>query len=246
MNVVSMLKKSLLLLTVGLMIDVGQAFPSSIKGEMYDEGTIAQFHPIGFSDDRRVFAFEVYGEIAEYGSFSRIYILDTEKNILVSGRPIGTEEAELDLERPLFQVRLDTWKKAAPLIAQYQADKGYTKILAYNPETEINDKSNILKYRMEGFSNEFYEIQLKPKEFPTNAACSSVPLGFSLKMSAPIEKIIYQDKNLPEGRTCVLRYELVAVIGNYSATPMIAMIKATSDTHDESWIAIPFAEVPER
>jgi hypothetical protein len=241
-----MLKKSLLLSMFSLMINVGQALPSSIKGEMYDEGTNAQFHPIGFSDDKRVFAFEVYGEIAEYGSFSEIYILDTEKNILVTGRPIGTEEAELDIERPLFQVRLDTWKKAAPLIAQYQADKGYTKILAYNPATEINDKSNILKYRMEGFSNEFYELQLKPKEFPGNAACSGVPLGFSLQMNAPVEQIIYQDKSLPDGRTCVLRYELVAVIGNYSATPMIAMIRSTSDIHDESWIAIPFPEVPER
>jgi len=240
-----MLKKFPLLLLLLATISPTQAWSSSINGESYDEGTIAQFHPIGFSEDKKIFAFEEYGEVYEYGTFSRIYLLDTEKNTFLPGTPVGTKDSELDDLVPLFQVRLNTWTKAAPLIRKYAVDEAYTKLFAYNPVSEINDKSNILKFRMEGHSNDLYEIQLKPKKFPAVANCPSAPLGFSLEMNAPAKQMIYEDKSLPESRNCVLRYELIAVVGNYGGTSMIAMIKGTSDVHDESWIAIPFAEVPE-
>ena len=240
-----MVTKLHVLLTLLATLAPVQAMASSIHGESYDEGTLAVFHPIGFSEDRKIFAFEEYGDISEYGPFSRIYLLDTEKNILLPGTPIGTKESELDDMIPLFQVRLNTWTKAAPLIKKYGADESYPKVLAYNTVTAINDKSNVLTFRMEGFSNELYELQLKTKTFPAVADCPSAPLGFSLEMKAPAKQVIFEDTRLPENRLCVLRYELVAVIGNYQATPMIAMIRGTSAFHDESWIAIPFAEVPE-
>jgi len=94
-----------------------------------------EFH--GFSGDLEYCAFEVYGE-AEYGEpcgpYSRIYIIDVDKNIYAM-KPIILNSN--DYEADILDVRLNNFKKAYPFFKKYhinQNSKG--TLLFYNPRND--------------------------------------------------------------------------------------------------------------
>jgi predicted secreted protein len=217
---------------------------------------IAAFQSIGFSSDGTVFAFEEYG--IQDGSgfpYANIYVLDTVHDTYVA-KPVRILLKE---ENNLANARKMAMDKARSLIEKYHLDRDPGNLVAFNPVTEESDKPDAIRYFRSPMIppvGEIYGLKLDRIDLPVTPECKpydTVNIGFRLSVTSdngkPVNRVVHEDKSIPESRGCPNGYRLGGVITPMtSGGPHIAMVQVNTfgfEGSDGRWIAVPVTFTPE-
>lgn len=215
---------------------------------------IAGIHPLGFSSDGTVFAFEQFG--VQDGSgfpYAEIFVINTVNDTYVAGTPV---RVRLDDEsRTVTDARRQAHEKAAPYLAPatFAADPGHW--VAFNPVSELSSAAAELRYVAFPSETQFgtrYTLQLETFNEPPSARCKDLVdevTGFRLKLSEDenpaSQRLVYEDKTIPASRNCPGGYRLGGVITHFPAegSPLHMVLVMTYsygfEGRDGRWIAIP-------
>ncbi len=217
---------------------------------------IAAFQSIGFSGDGSVFAFEEYG--IQDGSgfpYASIYVVDTISDTYIAS-PVHILLKE---ENNLANARKMAMDKARPLIEKHQLDHDPGNLVAFNPVTEESDRPDEIRYfrfPMIPPAGDIYGLKLDRIDLPVTPQCKpydTVNIGFRLSVTLqngkPVNRIVHEDRMLPESRGCPNSYRLGGVITPMtSGGPHIAMLQVNTygfEGSDGRWIAVPVRFTPE-
>jgi predicted secreted protein len=215
-------------------------------------GDSAQLHVIGYSADGHIFAFEEYGVLdGSGGAYSNYFFVDTRTDSFLAGTPIRLGGG--DDNSSMASIREAARAKAAGLIQQYNLEDNPGYLLTYNPISEVESDPHRVRYY--GFPSnpprsQSYTMVLTEKPFPASKDCLNMTgsfTGFTLALtealSAPANRVVYEDKQIPASRRCPNGYRIGAVVaGETDNAPMVAMIQVSSfgfEGNDERWIAVP-------
>lgn len=218
-------------------------------------GDYANFQPIGFSSDGKVFAFEEYG--VEDGSgfpYSTVYLLDTRADSFLPGSPVRARD-ETD-GGTLQRARRDSRRRAAPLIDAYRLADTPGTLVAFNPITEVDADPHRLRYASFPADAPFrktYRLEIKEKAFAANGICKDLLetiKGFSLLMTEkagkPASDVLHDDARIPESRRCPTGYRIGGVVtrvnddGSEVHVVMVLVLSLGFEgTTDGRWIAVP-------
>ncbi|MFB2553239.1 DUF2259 domain-containing protein [Ensifer soli] len=223
-------------------------------------GDIASLQPIGFSSDGKVFAFEEYGIQDGSGfGYSNIYVLDTVEDRFMPGAPVRIVIQE-EGERGLNRARREARRAAAPIIDAYRLPDHPGRLLAFNPETEVDSAPHALAYDMfpsEGPSGRSTRLALEEKTFPADGPCKDVVesvRGFRLVMTEREGKaaglVIADDTRVPASRQCPTGYRIGGVMAFDDDTGMttqvvFVLVKSVGfEGSNGRWIALPVPATP--
>lgn len=176
-------------------------------------GDFAEFRPIGFSKDGKVFAFEEFG--VQDGSgfpYANRFYIDTESDAYLPGTPV---RVRLDDETAsIAQARAEAARAAAE-IAETD-DPGI--FAAFAPATERGNDGYSLSYQsfaIEPFPGGAYTVVLNGKPLDAGGHCAGLGeefRGFRLEMTekngAPVSIVLHEDSSIPASRNCPLSYRL--------------------------------------
>jgi predicted secreted protein len=184
-------------------------------------GDYASRDVIGFSPDGQYFAFEQYG--VQDGSgfpYSEIFIIDTGNDSWVKGSPVKVliDNESQDVEA----ARERAASEAASLLNRHSiSDPG--EHLASNPRAELSaDPHEIavnIAHQMTPPVEEPVRFTIDEKT-QNSAPCSAftdMVKGFTLTMhSGGDERVLHEDKRLPESRGCPLGYAFADIYRHVS------------------------------
>ncbi len=215
---------------------------------------------IGYSKDRRYFAFEQYGDQDGSGfPYSDIFVIDISNDTWVKGSPFRVMIE--DEEKSISDARRKSAELAKPLLAQLNIEET-AQVLVANPFTEYG--ANRLMVRFDRYYNSMgsyaedarrgiFEMQVKSIALPQPSNCLEpdfVGMGMELTLrnrESGKSKSIVRDDSIPMSRNCPLDYDIEAI---YAPTgflngpdPLIALIGVYTrgfEGSDRRFIAVPF------
>lgn len=213
-----------------------------------EPGSLEAGHParelIGFSEDARYFAFEVYGyEPVANSPFAERYVLDTQTNDMVGGSPFrqqlwGTETYD-DYEPPtelppgglLEVVRTDVETEAAPALEALGVTVGTGNLVVSNLPTEIARNAEFAT--LAGYPMQTSGMRIELQEFvaelaePDRCLSGYGPFaGIALTLSAADGTILdeWRDDTIPSHRFCPTRYLISDVVLSPDSSVAVVII----------------------
>lgn len=212
----------------------------------------AMFDLIGYSQNGRYLAYEVYGYRGEDAlPFSEVHLLDTVERRWVIGSPIIVEASKAGTS--IDETRREARDRAAGLIADFQVARP-AFLAAFNGDGSIGSEPNQLRFGIPGpgGSAPAVEFTLDLSTFATIAAgpCAGLmdelPKGFRLDISSFGQtSSIYEDGSLPRSRGCPSSYRILAVVLPYRAVDMTSAVAiVVADNHSDAWSYRSFVPVP--
>ena len=219
-------------------------------------GDAAQFDPIGFSGDGRLFAYEEYG--IQDGSgfpYDNIYLVD-----LIEDKWVGTPvRVRLDDET----ATLTAARTKAMAEARAMLDKAAlvlpAEILLMNANGEVGASGTEVSFGLFGNGLEpvrdTFKLSLATFASTTTEPCASYGMddpvkGFALTLADADGNgaEIHRDASVPASRGCVSDYRIHAVVTPFpsglGASPMVGVISAYSlgfEGPDRRFVTIPIA-----
>jgi Predicted secreted protein len=182
-------------------------------------GDYAEFRPIGFSPDGKVFAFEEFG--VQDGSgfpYANRFYIDTETDEYLKGTPI---RVRIDDEAATVgAARAKAAAEAAAIEASSKAAADPGIFAAFAPVPERGNDETFLRYQAAPitpypFPGGAFSVELSQKPLKPPASCEAldVPIqGFMLHMKekegASSDLFLHVDDGIPESRNCPLSYAL--------------------------------------
>jgi predicted secreted protein len=221
-------------------------------------GDAAKLNVIGFSADRKYFAFEQYGQQDGSGfSYSDIFITDIETNTWVKGTPLRfqAESEEVTIE----VARKSSANAADPLLLKYKVDQ-IAEVIAANPMTEV-----VVTRKTVTFDTGFvgvplpldrtvegrFELNLTTSAFPATEKCPTEDgkvSGFALRLTNTITNAItiaYEDAKIPDSRQCPIDYDIETIVSyrdlkdEPAYVAMISVYSLGFEGPDRRFIAVP-------
>ncbi|MFB9950908.1 DUF2259 domain-containing protein [Rhizobium puerariae] len=215
---------------------------------------IASIHPIGFSADGQIFAYEEYG--IQDGSgfpYANIYALDLAKDTYLPGTPLRVrlEDNDATIAKARWQARND----AEALIETHELANHPGELVAFNPITEVDEAPHRLRYRSMPVLPPVGEpntLVLEEVPQPLDPRCEGLAeksvafrLRFTERDGKPVDDAVHEDQRVPLSRGCVGGYRLGGVVSG--ATPggtgievaLVLVLSAGFEGQDGRWIAIP-------
>ena len=219
----------------------------------------AKFHPLGYSPDGRYFAFEQYGVQDGSGfTYADVFVLDTVADAWAEGTPINVLKEEESINPR--SARVAAAEKAAPVFHTLSITEP-ADVLAANPFTEVvADRRRITfhnhyNYAMGMFGNPedqgTFSLVLTEVPVPVPKTCDIEDgiKGFRLALrenKKSLEKIVHEDKVLPDSRGCALGYDIEAIIAPSNVeevkrlVAVIGVYRRGFEGADRRFIAVPF------
>lgn len=251
MNRLSRLRSSLIAsLAMVLALACGAAFAASEASDALLTG-VPDRKVIGFSEDGRYFAFEVFGfEPIADAPFAEIYVLDTATNEMVGGSPFRrqpwTAETRSQNELPagipagelLERVRNETQSLAMSAIAELgiagEVDRTAWRFLVSNTLTEIaRDAEFVLEV---GFPLPTHGLVLELEEFDAPlqdtercVAMAGPYAGIALALMDEGGDLLdrWRDETIPWHRFCPVAYRIRDVIIFNAVEPNVLVVILT-------------------
>ncbi|WP_250942136.1 DUF2259 domain-containing protein [Allorhizobium sonneratiae] len=217
-------------------------------------GDIAAVHPLGFSADGSVFAFEEYGiQTPSNTAYSNIYAINLNNNTFLPDTPVRLRGE--DGKGGLAAIRQQSADKVAQMVSQYDFKDHPGEMVAFNPVSEAGVDPHSLSYRLRAtmpLTGQPYTLTLEELDEGAPAACKDeapVIKGFRLRMTqiagAKQDKVVYEDGHVPASRRCPTGYRLGGVVtyqasnGNLVQIALVLVLTPSSDGSDGRWLAIP-------
>ena len=220
----------------------------------------AQSRAIGYSKDRRYFAFEQYGVQDGSGySYAEIFIIDIPVDGWVKGSPFRVLLENED--KSLTDAHKQVMALAKPLLDQLKIEE-IAEVLASNPYTELAANRRVARFDRyynsmgsyaENERRGYMELEIKTVALPQPSNCTEadfVGVGMELSLrnrQSGTFKSIVKDTKIPTSRNCPLDYDIEAI---YAPTgflngpdPLIALIGVYTrgfEGSDRRFIAVPF------
>ncbi|WP_117191211.1 DUF2259 domain-containing protein [Rhizobium terrae] len=215
---------------------------------------IASIHPIGFSADGAVFAFEEYG--VQDGSgfpYASIFALDLAKDAYLPGTPfrVRLEDDGATIAKARWQVR----NQAETMIETHELANHPGELVAFNPITELDDDPHKIRYRSVAVLPPVGEpstLVLDEIPEPPDPGCEGVVerkvsfrLRFTERDGKPVNEVVHDDERIPSSRRCVNGYRLGGVVAGEAAgggtveVALVLVLSAGFEGQDGRWIAIP-------
>lgn len=225
-----------------------------LAGSAAHAGDIASIHPIGFSADGAVFAFEEYG--IQDGSgfpYANIFALDLTKDRFLPGTPfrVRLEDQGATLAKARWQAR----NEAERVIETHELASHPAEFIAFNPITELGNEAHKIRYRSVSVLPPVGEpntLVLDEVPEPPDPACEgvvermvSLRLRITERDGKSVNDVVHDDDRIPSSRRCVSGYRLAGVVSGTAAggaTVEVALILVLSsgfEGPDGRWIAIP-------
>ncbi len=226
-------------------------------------GDRALLDVIGYSTDKRYFAFEEFGIQDGSGfAYSFIYIIDLKDDAWVIGTPIRVVADNLN--EPIdFAKSLHNTRVLARQKAQQRLD-GLSviwpaQLLAQIGDGEIDDgglakdglalKFGILGYGFDSIISE-YEMSLEIYETHSAISCAQYfdkePMGFLIDIKEMNEiKRVYEDGALARSRACPITYKINSIFVPFeardisSAVAIISVYSYGYEGPDRRFVAVP-------
>ncbi|MBP1846109.1 putative secreted protein [Rhizobium petrolearium] len=215
---------------------------------------IASIHPIGFSTDGQIFAYEEYG--VQDGSgfpYANIYVLDLAKDTYLPGTPfrVRLEEDDATIAKARWKVQND----AEVVIEAHELANHPGELVAFNPITEVDNDPHRLRYRSVAVVPSVGEpntLVLEEIPQPHDPRCEgliertvSLRLHFSERDGRPVDDVVHEDQRIPSSRGCVTGYRLGGVVTGVVPgrarieVALVMVFSAGFEGLDGRWIAIP-------
>jgi predicted secreted protein len=232
------------------MVIIASAAPSFASSELDDQ--LRAGHPareiIGFSEDGRYFAFEVFGYEAVAGSpFAELYVLDTLTNEMVGGSPfqqqLWTMETYDEYEPPaelppgglLESVRADVQAAAAPALKGFAIVGDAGRLVVSNIATEIARSAEFVARA--GYPLQTAGMRIDLEEYAAELAepgtCHSAfapYVGVAVTLTAGDGTVIdeWRDEAIPPHRFCPTHYLLSDVLLFEAPDSTVAVVILTT------------------
>ncbi|WP_299862651.1 DUF2259 domain-containing protein [uncultured Hoeflea sp.] len=215
-------------------------------------GTFAEFRPLGFSADGKVFAFEEFG--IQDGSgfpFANRFFIDTANDSFLPGATIRVVIE--DETAGLAAARSQAAEQSAALEDQYDFSGNPGIIAAFNPLSERDAAAHLLRY--EPFSMVPQPLgpttaRLIEKPLAPSDLCAAVTpeaVGFRLDLSEhngqSVSIQLHDDKSVPKSRGCPTAYRLGGAVTHYAdgvwTHVILVLIRSFGfEGEDGRWIAV--------
>jgi len=219
---------------------------------------IASIHPIGFSADGQVFAYEEYG--IQDGSgfpYANIYALDLAKDTYLPGTPfrVRLEEDDATIAKARWQVQND----AEAVIETHELANHPGELVAFNPITEVDSDPHRLRYRSVpvlppvGEPNTLVLEEVPQALDPRCEGMVEKTVSFRLRFTEldgkPADDLVHEDQRVPPSRGCASSYRLAGIVsgtamgGETVEVALVMVLSAGFEGDDGRWIAIPIKTV---
>ena len=212
-------------------------------------GDRAQFHPIGFSEDGRYFAFEEYG--IQDGSgfpFSNTYIIDLPADKWASGGPYRVTHHDETV--PISELRSLAAKDIAGRLEKFGIEYP-ASIIALNGDGEPDALAPSLRFGTPGYGLDPVQdervLELEVFDLPSAENCAVIDdatKGFALTLDGV--ELTRDEDTVPKSRGCVMDYRLYAVVRPADfgglVTPGVAIVSVYPygfEGPDRRFIAVP-------
>ncbi|MEO1198028.1 MAG: DUF2259 domain-containing protein [Pseudomonadota bacterium] len=211
-------------------------------------GDVAERDILGFDDDARHFAFEVFGRQDGSGfPYAEITIIDLLNDTWVGGSPfrVRIEDETMSVTTARDQVRSDAEASLTSLgiVAPYA-------LLASNPPTELDADQTRVTFRPRAVLADIEPsrtVTLETFTLPAAEICEAFGdmKGLALTIETDGEATeIYRDDNIPESRGCPLDYGISDIIvpfegDSWRAVALISVFQVGFEGPDRRFIAVP-------
>jgi len=201
------------------------AIAMSLASTAAHAGEFAEFRPIGFSADGKVFAFEEFGVQDGSGfAFANRFFIDTTDDSFLPGSTVRVVLEDETLS--VGDARAEAQAQAASLESQHDFQDNPGTIAAFNPLSELDGPAHRLRYMpfsMEPQPFGAYEVTLEEKPLPASSLCQDIDAtstGFRLDMTQangqPSNLVLHDDTSVPQSRGCPLSYRIGGAITHHA------------------------------
>lgn len=221
-------------------------------------GDAAKLNIIGFSADRKYFAFEQYGQQDGSGfSYSEVFITDLETNSWVKDTPIRFQAKTEDVT--IAVARASVAEAANPLFVKYKVEHS-ADVVAANPLTEVVTTRRTITFDtgfvgiplpLDRTVEGRFDLNLTTASFPSGDQCPTEDgkiSGFALRLTNTITKatsVAYEDEKIPSSRRCPVDYDIDSIVSYRDIkdepvyVAMIAVYSLGFEGPDRRFIAVP-------
>lgn len=215
---------------------------------------LAQFEPIGFSENGRYLAYETFGLFGQDGLGSAsVHVLDLVERRWVIGSPV-TVAATRD-GQSLADLRALAEERAGFLIKDLHITRPAV-MAALNGDGEPQENGHLLKFGIPRPNGEPvsvpFTLEIAAYDVQAASPCEGVmegsPRGFSLSIeSFGQNSSVYADGPLPRSRGCPDHYRLMAVVVPFGAVDMshaVALVSAQNvgpDGVQRNFVPVPLS-----
>lgn len=215
-------------------------------------GEFAEFRPIGFSADGKVFAFEEFGIQDGSGfAFANRFFIDTTSDAFLPGstvRVVLEEEAG-----SIGDARAEAAAQSAALETTHKFADNPGIIAAFNPLSNLDGAAHQLRYTpfsMEPQPFGPYEVTLEENQLPASPLCQAFgdsSTGFRLELTsingAPSDMVLHDDTSIPQSRGCPVSYRIGGAITHLadgvSTHAVLVLVRSIGfEGENGRWIAI--------
>jgi predicted secreted protein len=221
-------------------------------------GDSAMVDFIGFSEDRRYFAFEEFGiHDGSGGPYSSVYVIDLKTDSWAGGSPFRVSVQ--DEEAGLGDIRNEAIAKAGPAFDELDLAVP-AEILALHADAEPDTDSTTISFGTYGpdLDPPVEAEKLDISTFVAKAAedCEPygvTPMGFALTLTTVNGETheIHRDESVPASRGCALGYRLYAVVAPFywqwnaeQAVAIVSVLRHGFEGPDRRFLAIPIPILP--
>ncbi|MCY0095370.1 DUF2259 domain-containing protein [Hoeflea ulvae] len=215
-------------------------------------GEFAEFRPIGFSQDGKVFAFEEFGIQDGSGfAFANRFFIDTTDDSFL---PSSTVRIVIkDDPGSIGDARARAAAQSATLEARYRFADTPGTFAAFNPLSNLDGAAHLLRYTAfsmvpQPFAP--YAVTLQEKPLPPSALCeafSDRSVGFRLELAEingePASLVLHDDKSVPQSRGCPTGYRIGGALTHLAdgvSTHVVLVLVRSLGFEGENgrWIAV--------
>ena len=215
-------------------------------------GDFAEFRPIGFSADGKVFAFEEFGIQDGSGfAFANRFFIDTTGDAFLPGSTVRV--LIKDETAGIADARAEAAARSAALETEYRFSATPGVIAAFNPLSELDGAPHRLRYTpisLEPQALGPYVLTLEEKPLPPSPSCTAfgpTSTGFRLELTginggaAPL--LLNDDMSVPASRGCPVGYRLGGVITHFAdgvwTHAVLVLVRSFGfEGEDGRWIAV--------
>jgi predicted secreted protein len=215
-------------------------------------GEFAEFRPLGFSADGKVFGFEEFGiqDGSGFAFANRFFINTTTDEFL----PGSTVRVILEDESStIAQARAQAAAQSATIEAEYRLADNPGVIAAFNPLSELDSDPGRLRYEPFSMKPQPFgpsTLQLTEKPLSPSALCEQITptaTGFRLELTEyngqPVSIVLNDDMSVPASRGCPTAYRLGGVVTHFAdgvwTHAVLVLIRSFGfEGEDGRWIAV--------
>lgn len=215
-------------------------------------GEYAEFRPLGFSADGKVFAFEEFGIQDGSGfAFANRFFIDTTRDAFLPGSSVRVVIE--DESASVSDARAKAAAQSASLETVYRFSDHPGVIAAFNPASSIDAAAHQLRYTpfsMEPQPFGVYAVRLQEKTLPSSRLCDAfgeTSTGFRLQMTQingqPASILLHEDNSVPQSRGCPIGYRLGGAVTHLadgvSTQAVLVLVRSYGfEGENGRWIAV--------